>query len=157
MWGLFHYKNVFKISFFLAGTKQDLKETSQAPDLITPEQVQKLHEELAAHDFATCSAKDLSSIERVISVSVLKILEHQQQKRAAANSQSLCVIMWNSNRGTYSENTESNIQLQLRVSYSSGNNTILTITIAPAHANYRDDSSPIKPDLTFLNSEQRSY
>jgi len=85
-----------EVPFIIVGTKQDLRETSQAPDLITPEQVQTLHEtaESAACEFMECSAKDLPSIENVCRVAVRVTLEHQQKKRAqaAANSQSLCVI-----------------------------------------------------------------
>lgn len=78
------------------GTKNDLRNTTQAPDLITPDQVQTLHEtaESAACEFLECSAKDLTSIENVCRVAVKAILEQQRKKQsqAANNSQSLCVI-----------------------------------------------------------------
>lgn len=83
----------------VAGTKSDLRESTQAPDLITSEQVQNLQEtaESVPCELLECSAKDLPSIENIFCAAVRVVLEHQQkmkQLEAANNAGSLCVICW---------------------------------------------------------------
>jgi hypothetical protein len=73
----------------------DLRQSSQAPDLITEEEARSLLDITEAKDYAECSSNDLQSVENLCKAAVQVFVDHQARLKAikeATSSQSSCII-----------------------------------------------------------------